>query len=99
LRYLVDRLWPRGIKKDECRLDGWLKELAPTDELRRWFGHDPSLWEEFQRRYTQELSTNSEACRDLARQARKNTVTLLYGARDREHNQALVLKSYVGKFL
>lgn len=95
LRFLVDRLWPRGLKKEACHLDDWLKELAPSTALRRWFGHDPARWQEFQRRYFAELDERPDACRTLAEQARKKTVTLLYAARDPEHNHALALKTYL----
>ena len=92
-RVLVDRLWPRGLSKERARLDGWLREVAPSTELRRWFGHDPSRWDEFQRRYEQELAApeRREALAALARFAREDTLTLLYGARDTEHNEAQVL--------
>lgn len=95
LRFLVDRLWPRGLKKEDCRLDGWLKELAPSAALRRWFGHDPARWQQFLRRYFAELDERPDACRALAEQARKKTVTLLYAARDRQHNHALALKTHL----
>lgn len=95
LRYLVDRLWPRGLKKEDCRLDGWLKEFAPSASLRRYFGHEPARWEEFQRRYERELDQRSDACQELVRQARKRPVTLLYAARDAEHNNAVVLQTYL----
>ncbi|MDP2675025.1 MAG: DUF488 domain-containing protein [Dehalococcoidia bacterium] len=92
-RVLVDRLWPRGAKKEELRLDGWLKELAPSDELRRWFGHDPDRWPEFRERYRQELSgePQQKVVRELARRAAAGTVTLVYGAQDERHNNAVVL--------
>jgi len=95
LRCLVDRLWPRGLRREEANIDLWVREVAPSDELRRWFGHDPARWEEFQRRYAAELDSRPEAWRDLLETARKNTVTLLYGARDTEHNNAVVLKAYL----
>ena len=91
-RILVDRLWPRGLSKDEARLDEWLKEVAPSDELRRWFGHDPAKWEEFRRRYRQELKTQGEILERLRNEARKGTVTLLFAAKDEERNNAVVLK-------
>ena len=94
-RYLVDRIWPRGVTKDELRLDGWLKDVAPSDELRRWFGHDPRRWEEFRRRYTAELEARPEAWQPLLEAAREGDVTLLYGARDTEHNQAVVLRGHL----
>ncbi len=95
LRILVDRLWPRGMKKEDCRLDGWLKELAPSAKLRKWFGHDPARWLQFQRRYFDELKEQTDACQALLKQARQSTVTLLYGARDPDHNQAVALKTYL----
>ena len=91
-RILVDRLWPRGLSKDDARLDEWLKEVAPSDELRRWFGHDPAKWEEFRRRYRQELKTQGEIFERLRNEARKGTVTLLFAAKDEERNNAVVLK-------
>ncbi len=94
-RFLVDRLWPRGVKKEALRLDAWLKELAPSDALRRWFGHDPARWEEFQRRYFAELEAKPEAWRPLLEAAREGTVTLLFSARDDEHNNAVALKAFL----
>lgn len=90
-RVLVDRLWPRGVAKDEARLDEWPRELAPSPELRRWFGHEPERFEEFRRRYRDELATQADKLRELRRRAREGTVTLVYGARDTEHNGAVVL--------
>jgi len=91
-RILVDRLWPRGLKKENARVDLWLKEIAPSNELRKWFAHDPKKWTEFQARYKQELKSHAEQVAQLKREAKKGTVTLLYGARDEEHNQAVVLE-------
>jgi len=91
-RVLVDRLWPRGVAKDEARIDEWLKEVAPSDELRKWFGHDPAKWEEFRTRYRQELKPHGELLERLRSEARKGTVTLLFAAKDVEHNNAVVLK-------
>jgi len=99
LRYLVDRLWPRGLKTEACELDGWLKEVAPSDKLRRWFGHDPARSEEFQRRYFEELDERPDACKAITEQARNKTVTLLYAARDSEHNHALALMTYLQRSL
>jgi uncharacterized protein YeaO (DUF488 family) len=93
--YLVERLWPRGVKKESLPLDGWLKDVAPSDKLRRWFGHDPAKWAEFQRRYRAELDTHPETWRPLLEAARHGDVTLYYSARDTEHNNALVLKDYL----
>jgi uncharacterized protein YeaO (DUF488 family) len=93
-RVLVDRLWPRGVSRDEAQLTAWVKDLAPSPELRRWFGHDPARWIEFQRRYREELAApDKQALLDeLAGKARRGTVTLVYAARDTEHNAALVLR-------
>ena len=95
-RFLVERLWPRGIKKQDLQMDAWLKELAPSDRLRRWFGHDPAKWQEFRRRYFAELKTKDSA-KQIRSAARQGNVTLLYSARDKEHNNALALKSYLEK--
>ncbi len=91
-RVLIDRLWPRGISKDEAGIDEWLKEVAPSDELRKWFGHEPARWEEFRRRYREELKVHGEILERLRSEARKGTVTLLFAAKDAEHNNAVVLK-------
>ena len=96
-RFLVERLWPRGVKKDTLRLDGWLKEVAPSDALRRWFGHDPAKWQEFQRRYGAELESKAEAWQPILKAARRGNVTLLYSAQDTEHNNAVALKAYLEK--
>jgi uncharacterized protein YeaO (DUF488 family) len=90
-RVLIDRLWPRGVKRDDARLDEWARELAPSGELRSWFGHDPERFEEFRRRYTAELAGQEDKLRELRRRARNGTLTLVYGARDKEHNDAVVL--------
>jgi len=91
-RILVDRLWPRGIAKEKARIDEWLKEIAPSDELRKWFGHDPARWDEFQERYRRELEAKTELLDQLQGLAKKGTVTLLFAAKDEEHNNAVVLK-------
>ncbi len=98
-RFLVERLWPRGIKKTDLPMDGWLKDVAPSDELRRWFGHEPAKWDEFRRRYFAELDQHPEAVRPLLDKARRGRVTLLYSARDTEHNNAVALKEYVQRHL
>lgn len=92
-RVLVDRLWPRGLTKEAARVDLWARELAPSHGLRRWFGHDPSRWEEFRRRYREELQRPEvqEALAELVKRARAGNVTLLFGARDERHNNAVVL--------
>jgi uncharacterized protein YeaO (DUF488 family) len=90
-RVLVDRLWPRGVSKEKAKLDEWLPDLGPSDELRKWFGHDPERFEEFRRRYVDELKERRELLADLRRRAGEGTVTLLFAARDEEHNNAVVL--------
>ncbi len=94
-RYLVDRLWPRGLRREGAKLDGWLKEIAPSDDLRRWFGHDPEKWMEFQRRYSAELDAARDELRTIREAARRGTVTLLFSAHDAEHNNAVALKAYL----
>lgn len=96
-RILVDRLWPRGLTKEKADIDIWLKEIAPSTELRKWFGHDPGKWEEFQKRYHHELRSNGEQVKLLKEQAKKGGVTLVYAAKDEEHNEALVLKEWLSK--
>lgn len=96
-RILVDRLWPRGLTKEKASIDLWLKEIAPSTELRKWFGHDPAKWKGFQKRYRQELKSNKEQVAVLKEQAKKGIVTLVYGAKDEEHNEALVLKEWLSK--
>ena len=91
-RILVDRLWPRGLTKAKAKIDLWLKDIAPSTELRKWFAHDPARWAEFQRRYKEELRKNNEALSTLKQEAAKGPVTLIYGARDQEHNEAVVLQ-------
>jgi uncharacterized protein YeaO (DUF488 family) len=98
-RVLVDRLWPRGLKKDDAPLDLWAKELAPSTSLRQWFGHDPARWEGFRQRYAGELDKHAEYWHPLAERAAKHPVTLLYGARDEEHNNAVVMKAYLENWL
>ena len=92
LRILVDRLWPRGLTKERAAVDEWLKELAPSTELRKWFAHDPDKWKEFQSRYRKELQEQKEALSLLKEKSKEQTMTLVYGARDEEHNEAVVLK-------
>jgi uncharacterized protein YeaO (DUF488 family) len=98
-RFLVERFWPRGVKKEKLKLESWLKDVAPSDGLRRWFGHDPTKWEEFQQRYRAELQADPSALQPLIEAAKQGNVTLLYSARDTEHNNALVLKAYVEEYL
>jgi uncharacterized protein YeaO (DUF488 family) len=94
-RYLVDRLWPRGVSKADLKLDGWLKDVAPSDALRRWFNHDPKKWNEFRKRYFAELDANPDTWNPLLERASKSPVTLVYGARDSEHNNAVALAKYL----
>ena len=94
-RFLVDRLWPRGIKRDALHLTDWLKEAAPSDSLRKWFGHDPEKWEEFRRRSFAELDRKLDAMRPLLVAANRGHVTLLFGAKDIRLNNAVVLKEYL----
>src|SRR5699024_4282784 len=93
-RILVDRLWPRGMKKEKAQVDLWLKTVAPSTELRKWFGHDPEKWKEFKTKYHKELDQNKEAVSQIKAQLEKNKVTLVFGAKDEEHNQAVVLQKY-----
>jgi uncharacterized protein YeaO (DUF488 family) len=96
-RVLVDRLWPRGQRREDLRLDAWLKELGPSDDLRTWFGHDPDKWPEFRRRYRRQLRANArhQMVRDLAKRARRRRLTLVYGAKDSAHSNAAVLKAMI----
>lgn len=94
-RFLVERLWPRGIKKEALRMTGWLKEVAPSNELRQWFNHDPAKWKEFQKRYRAELNGKPETWQPLQAAAKTGAVTLLFSAHDLEHNNALVLKTFL----
>lgn len=98
-RFLVERLWPRGIKKENLPMEAWLKDAAPSQGLRKWFSHDPAKWEEFQRRYRRELDDHPEAWQPLLEAARKGDVILLYSAKDIEHNNAIALKEYLQKHL
>jgi uncharacterized protein YeaO (DUF488 family) len=98
-RFLVDRIWPRGIKKEGLHLDGWLKDVAPTNDLRRWFGHDTARWAEFRSRYEAELDAKPSAWQPILDAAQKGSVTLLFGARDEEHNQAVVLRDFLARKL
>lgn len=94
-RFLVERLWPRGLKKAALPMDGWLKEVAPSTALRQWFGHDPQRWDEFKRRYFAELDAAPDAWASLQAAAQQGSVTLLYSARDTAHNGALALQDYL----
>lgn len=95
IRILVDRLWPRGLKKEDAHLDEWLKNIAPTNELRKWYGHDPDKWPEFQRRYFAELDSNEDDVVELRKQTRKGKVTLLYSSKEEKINNAVALKNYL----
>jgi uncharacterized protein YeaO (DUF488 family) len=92
IRVLVDRLWPRGVKKTDAGISQWMKEIAPSNELRKWFGHDPERWQEFRRRYNVELTGKRELMSQLRDLARKGPLTLVYSAHDEAHNQAVVLR-------
>jgi uncharacterized protein YeaO (DUF488 family) len=94
-RFLVERLWPRGMKKESLQMDEWLKDVAPSNDLRKWFGHDPTKWQEFRRRYRSELQEHSAAWQPLLAEARHGTVTLLYSSHDAEHNNAVELKAFL----
>ena len=95
-RILVDRLWPRGVSKERAKLDLWLKDIAPSTALREWFGHDPEKWVEFQKKYKIELAENKEPVAGLQKIVKQNkTVTLLYAAKDEEHNEAVVIKNFM----
>jgi len=98
-RVLVDRLWPRGLKRESAALDLWVKEVGPSNELRQWFGHEPTRWEGFRHRYAGELDAAPECWQTLAEKARREHVTLLFGARDEEHNNAVALKAYLENYL
>lgn len=95
VRILVERLWPRGIKKNALKLDTWLKDVAPSDGLRRWFGHEPKKWNGFQDRYCAELDANPQVWESVAKAARRGRVTLIYSSRDTEHNNAVALRNYL----
>lgn len=94
-RVLVDRLWPRGLRKDDVFVDEWMKELAPSTALRKWFSHDPAKWEEFKKRYRQELNEKTELFEHVKTEARYGNITILYSAKDREHNNAVALKEFL----
>ena len=95
VRFLVERLWPRGIKKETLKMKAWLKDVSPSPGLRKWFAHDPAKWQEFQKRYRAELKANPDAWKPILEAAKDGSVTLLYSARDPEHNSALLLKSFL----
>ena len=95
MRILVDRLWPRGLTKEKARVDLWLKEIAPSTELRKWFDHDPEKWKSFRGRYEAEIRHKEDLIKVLKDKVGEGTITLLYGARDEKHNEALVLKQFL----
>lgn len=97
LRVLVDRLWPRGLTKEKAKIDLWLKDIAPSNALRKWFAHDPAKWEEFKKRYFQELKGKTELVKAIKDKIKEGTVSLVYGAKDLEHNNAVALKEYLSK--
>ncbi|GAB1470849.1 hypothetical protein MASR2M66_17270 [Chloroflexota bacterium] len=99
VRFLVERLWPRGMKKEKLKMTAWVKEAAPSADLRRWFDHDPLKWAEFQKRYRAELKSNPNAWKPILEAAEQGDVTLLYSAHDTEHNNALTLLSFLEKRL
>lgn len=93
-RILIDRLWPRGLTKEKAKIDLWLKDIAPSTELRKWFGHDPAKWGEFKKRYVAEIKKNAIVVSQLEEQLKKGKVSLVYAAKDEEHNDAVVLREY-----
>ena len=94
-RILVDRLWPRGLSKDKANIDTWMKDIAPSNELRQWFNHDLAKWSAFEQRYRHELANNQQAVDELRSLLRSGTVTLVYGAKDEQHNNAVALQAYL----
>ncbi len=96
-RILVDRLWPRGINREALKIEAWIKEVAPSDELRRWFGHDPEKWQEFEQRYFAELAKKPESWQPILAASKEGKITLLFGAKDSQHNNAVALKEYLEK--
>ena len=98
-RFLVERLWPRGLKKEDLDARAWLKDVAPSTELRKWFNHDPAKWSEFKRKYHRELDKEPQAWEPILQAARRGTVTLLYSTHDTEHNNAIALEEYLDRRL
>jgi uncharacterized protein YeaO (DUF488 family) len=96
-RILIDRLWPRGLTKEKARVEIWLKDIAPSTQLRKWFRHDPSKWDDFKKYYKNELKNNTETVSKLVEQMTQGKATLVYSAKDKEHNDAVVLAEYVGE--
>lgn len=99
IRFLVERLWPRGVKKEDLKIDGWIRDAAPSTELRKWFNHDGAKWERFQQRYGAELDEHIEAWQPILETAKKNDVTLLFSSHDTEHNNVVALKAYLERHL
>ena len=95
VRLLVERLWPRGLRKDDAHMDGWQKDVGPSDQLRKWFSHDPAKWENFQHKYFAELGTRPEAWQPILQASERGAVTLLYSSHDTEHNNAVALKRFL----
>jgi uncharacterized protein YeaO (DUF488 family) len=95
IRLLVDRVWPRGVSKQKIAAQAWLKDIAPSTELRRWFGHVPERWEEFRKLYARELDANPDAVAEMRKWLKQGRITLVYGARDEERNQAVALRDYL----
>jgi uncharacterized protein YeaO (DUF488 family) len=96
-RVLVDRLWPRGIKKEDAKIDLWLKEAAPSTELRKWYGHDPKKWEEFKKRYYKELAAKDDLLEPIRKEAKKQTVTLVYSSKEKRYNNAVALRELLSR--
>ena len=96
-RILIDRLWPRGLSKEKAKIDLWLKDIAPSDDLRKWFVHDPNKWFDFKKRYFEEIDNNKKVLELILKKAREGTVTLLYGAKNEKYNNAVALKEYIEK--
>jgi uncharacterized protein YeaO (DUF488 family) len=94
-RILVERLWPRGLKKENAKIDEWLKELAPTTELRKWYGHDPAKWAQFKEKYWNELKNKQDALSELAKESTKNTITFVFGSKEEKLNNAAALKEFI----
>ena len=97
MRILVDRVWPHGVKKEDFDYDEWYKELAPSTELRKWFDHDPEKWDDFKKKYFKELKKQDKLLEEIKGKSDGHNVTLIYGAKDEEHNQAIVIKEYIEK--
>jgi uncharacterized protein YeaO (DUF488 family) len=94
-RILIDRIWPRGISKDELKIDEWLKDIAPSTDLRKWFGHEPVKWDDFKKRYFKELKQKKELTKKITEKMKNHNITFIYSAKDREHNNAVALKEYI----